>query len=399
LQKLIQGGSSFGNATLTRAFAAHAMALPALLAALVALHVYLYRRHGPTPKWTVTPEKAAARAVPFWPEQAAMNAAMGALVVILVTLVVVNTHGATLESPADPASSYLARPEWYALPLYQLRMYFEGPLEIVATMIIPGIAATIAFALPFLDRGRSHAPSARKPVLVGLGLTIASLGALSAIAIGKDRRDPAFAKARAEELAKADHARRLALEGVPPEGGLAVFRNDPMFRARAIFDERCAGCHSLTGTGGDKGPDFKGYNSRAWIKGFLQDPNGPLYMGPAKLENAMKPVDNVTPAEMDALVEYLYAETGAPDADPAKARAGRELLSPKDCDTCHDFDGTSENDGPNLEGRGTAKWIAAVIADAGHPLLYGDRNKMPKFKAKLTAAEIEDVAKFVRGLR
>ena len=44
---------------------------------------------------------------------------------------------------------------------------------------------------------------------------------------------------------------------------------------------------------------------------------------------------------------------------PERGR-GRDLLSQKDCDTCHDFDGEGENDGPNLKGRGTAKWVAAV---------------------------------------
>ena len=65
-------------------------------------------------------------------------AAVGLFVLALVMLAVVVHHGAALESPADPTSSYLARPEWYALPLFQLRMSFEGPLEIVATMVIPG---------------------------------------------------------------------------------------------------------------------------------------------------------------------------------------------------------------------------------------------------------------------
>ena len=225
LQQIIQGGSSFGNLTLTRAFATHAMLLPAVLSGLIVLHIYLYRRHGPTPRWRLTPEAAAARAVPFWPEQAALNSALGALAVILVTLVVAATHGAALESPADPASSYLARPEWYAIPLYQLRMFFDGPLEIVATMIIPGIAATIAFALPFIDRAPSTAPSARRPVMVGVGVAIAAVAVLSVISLGKDARDPAFAKARAEEHARSEQARRLALKGMPAEGGLAVFRN------------------------------------------------------------------------------------------------------------------------------------------------------------------------------
>ena len=179
---------------------------------------------------------------------------------------------------------------------------------------------------------------------------------------------------------------------MPADGN--VFRNDPMYRARAIWDERCAGCHGLAGAGGDKGPDLKNYNSREWIRGFLADPDGPLYMGPAKIEKGMKPVGGA-PEEIEALVEYVYAETGATDVDPSKAGRGRDLLSPSDCDTCHDFDGTGENDGPNLKCRGTQKWVAAVIADAGHPLLFGDRNKMPKFRGKLTPEEIDDVAKFV----
>jgi mono/diheme cytochrome c family protein len=108
----------------------------------------------------------------------------------------------------------------------------------------------------------------------------------------------------------------------------------------------------------------------------------------------MKPVEG-TPEEMDALVEYLDAETGATDGDAARAGRGRDLLSPHDCDTCHDFDGEGENDGPNLKGRGTLKWLAGVIADAGHPLLFGERNKMPKFRNKLTAEEVDELAKFV----
>src|SRR5262249_48665069 len=54
LQRLVQGGSAFGNLTLTHAFAAHALVLPLLLGGLLVLHVYLFRRHGHTPRWTMT---------------------------------------------------------------------------------------------------------------------------------------------------------------------------------------------------------------------------------------------------------------------------------------------------------------------------------------------------------
>jgi ubiquinol-cytochrome c reductase cytochrome b subunit len=396
VQQIVQGGSAFGNLTLTHAYAFHALLLPVVFTGLLVLHIFLFRRHGYTPKWTLTAEEASARSVRFWPAQAVRNAAVGALVLAILAMWTVAHHGAPLESPADPTSSYLARPEWYALPLFQLRMYFEGPLEIVATMIIPGVATAFALALPFLDHARSNRLHDRRRVLGAVTVGVVALGGLAAISLAKDARDPAFAKARADEKARTENAFAFARMGIPASGD--PFDNDPLRRARAVWDERCAGCHSLAGTGGDKGPDLKDYNSRAWIRGFLINPDGPLYMGPAKLEKGMRAVDG-TPDELDALTEYIYAETGASDVDQARAARGRDLLSPKDCDTCHDFDGEGENDGPNLKGRGTQKWIAAVIADASHGLLFFERNKMPKFASKLTAAEIAELASFVHGLR
>jgi len=394
VQRIIQGGAAFGNLTITHAYAVHALLLPAAFAAFVVLHIYLYRKQGPTPKWSLSAEQIASRTVPAWPYQAVRNASLGTFVLLAVTVVVVARHGALLESPADPTSSYVARPEWYALPLYQLRMYFEGPLEIVATMVVPGIVTTLLLALPFADRGRSNRPADRPRVMIATGLGLVALAALSTITLAKDAHDPAFIKARAEEKSKGESARKLALEGIGPEGGLAVFRNDPLNRAREIWAERCAGCHALSGTGGDKAPDLKGYDSRAWIRSFLENPDGPLYMGPAKLDKGMKAVVG-TPEEMDALVEMVYVQTGAPDADAARAARGHDLVPQKDCDSCHDFDAESENTGPNLKGRGTLAWVTEVIKDAGHGRLFGEKNKMPKFETKLTPAEIDDLARFV----
>jgi ubiquinol-cytochrome c reductase cytochrome b subunit len=396
-QQVMQGGAGFGNLTLTHAYAAHALVLPAAFAGLLILHVFLYRRHGPTPRWWLTPDQLAQRSVPRWPDQALRDVAAAALALAVVAVTTLAQHGPALESPADPTSSYLARPEWYALPLFELRAFFEGPMEIVGTMIIPGLIAALLVALPFVDRGDrnpSRRLADRRPVMGGLAFGLAALAVLSTVALAKDRRDPAYAKSRAREETLARQARRLALKGVPPEGGVAVFRNDPLNHARELWDQRCAGCHSLTGTGGDKAPDLKGYDSRAWIRSFLINPDGPLHMGPAKIEHGMKPVIG-TAAEIDALTEMVYAETGAPDAVPSRAEAGRALISDKDCDSCHELDGEGENAGPNLKGRGTLAWIEAVIADAGQPRLFGDRNKMLKFEDKLTPSEIEDLARFV----
>jgi ubiquinol-cytochrome c reductase cytochrome b subunit len=231
-------------------------------------------------------------------------------------------------------------------------------------------------------------------ILFGAALGVGAMAVLATIALAKDAHDPGYARARVEEDARSREARRLALKGVPPEGGLAVYRNDPLNHARELWEQRCAGCHALSGTGGDKGPDLKGYNSRAWIRGFLLNPDGQLYMGTAKLDRGMKPV-NGSLDELDALTEMVYAETGAPDASAERAAAGRALISEKDCDACHEIDGEGENTGPNLKGRGTLDWVKAIIADAGQPRPFGEKNKMPKFADKLSATEIEDLARFV----
>ena len=201
----------------------------------------------------------------------------------------------------------------------------------------------------------------------GLGALAAGIavGVLSAIAIGKDAGGP-------------------------------VFRNDPVDHARALWEERCSRCHGLAVAGGEKAPDFKGYDSRAWIRGFLEDPGGPLHMGTAKIDKGMKPVVG-TADELDALTEMVYQETGAPDADAGRAARGRDLIPQKDCDTCHELDGEGENAGPNLKGRGTLTWIEAVISDAGQGRLFGEKNKMPKFAGKLTPAEIEELERYVNA--
>jgi mono/diheme cytochrome c family protein len=204
-----------------------------------------------------------------------------------------------------------------------------------------------------------------------------AVGVLAAIALGKHARAPVYGRGRAE-----DQTRQAVLAG------------DPFSHARALWEDRCSRCHGIAGTGGEKAPDFKGYDSRAWIRGFLENPGGPLYMGPAKIDRGMKALAG-TAEEVDALAEMVYQETGAPDADAARAARGRDLIAQKDCDACHELDGDGENAGPNLKGRGTLAWVEAVISDAGQGRLYGEKNKMPRFAGKLTPADIEDLARFV----
>jgi ubiquinol-cytochrome c reductase cytochrome b subunit len=394
LQKLLQGGSLYGNYTLSHFYALHTYVLPGTIVALVGAHIYLFRRHGVTPKWDVPKQDLTKAEQPFWPDQLFRDVIACAIVFLVIVVLVIRSHGAELEAPADPSSTYVARPEWYFLPLFQVLKYFEGPLMLIGTMVLPGLAGALLVGLPFLDRSATRNPMRRIGAVVGCTVGFAGAITLGYLSHHRDQSDQAFLRGRIDAGEKGEMARRLALEGMPPEGGTAVFRNDPFFHARELWGEKCAGCHSLTGMGGDKAPDLKDYNSRAWILEFLKAPDGKLRMGPANIEKGMKPVEG-TSEEIQALAEFVYSQTGAHDVDAALAKRGQALLSAKDCDSCHDFDGTSENTGPNLKGRGTLEYVIDVITDASQPRRFGVKNKMPRFAGKLSSEEIAGLAKFV----
>jgi ubiquinol-cytochrome c reductase cytochrome b subunit len=267
-------------------------------------------------------------------------------------------------------------------------------------MLIPGLVAAYLIGLPFLDRGSSRDPRRRLPVLVVTCLGLAGVLFLGLSSVVKDARDPSYQRHRAQVDKDAARARSLAARGVLPEGGLAVYRNDPEFAVRELFREQCSNCHALTRQGGGDGPDLGDYNSRAWILAFLKDPQSPLYMGAAKkpAKGGMKPV-KAPPDVLGALTEFIYAQSGAPDVDPALLARGQALYPQQNCDSCHEIEPGKDSDAPNLYRRGSLDHVVKIIEDPSRPELYGERSKMPKFGSKLTHEQIEGLALLVRGQR
>jgi phosphate ABC transporter permease protein PstC len=275
--------------------------------------------------------------------------------------------------------------------------------QVVLPAALPGIVGAIVFALPFLDRSHSLSPWKRPLVTAGLVASLAITGVLTTLSLRKDARDEAFQKHRAEVAIEGLRARELAKRGVLPTGGIDVYKNDPQFEVLSLYKEKCGNCHGLAGQGGDEGPDFLDYNSRSWILAFLKDPQGRLFMGPAKKKKGMKPVEG-TEEELAALAEVVYAQTGATDVKPELIKMANddELFSEKDCDSCHYIDEGDKdlgNAGPNLFERGTIDYVVRVIEAPEHEALYGEKAKMPGFKGKLTPVQIRQLAEFIVGLK
>ena len=173
--RLMAGGAFVGAATLTRFYAVHVVLLPLLTLGLVFLHLLLLRRHGHAGP-TTEPDPRQ----PFFPYQAARDALVG-LAVVALLFALAAASPAPLERVADPTdTSYVPRPDWYFLPLFQLLKFFRGPLEPIGTAVLPGISMLLLALVPWLDRGVSRRPRDRKPVLFFGGLVGAGLLALLA---------------------------------------------------------------------------------------------------------------------------------------------------------------------------------------------------------------------------
>ena len=163
------------------------------------------------------------------------------------------------------ALEYPARPEWYLLFLYQLRHYFDGPWEIIATAVIPAVAGVLFFLLPLLGLGRMHKFAHVFGVIVIVGL-LGSGVTLTALALVKDYRDDMVQTQRRNADVRAQRSIQLAANGIPRTGARALLRQDPMTRGGELFQQQCASCHSyksLFKKGEFNASDLAGFGSRS----------------------------------------------------------------------------------------------------------------------------------------
>ena len=169
LAQIMRGGTNLGQITLTRFYTAHVIVLPVALFTLIALHLYVLRYHGMAPPVTKKAQTRTSKHVPFFPHWVFTDTVLGMGLLALLAYLSWSTY-APLEFPADPTSgTYVPRPEWYFLFFFQLLKYFPGPLEPLATFVIPGIIFGSMILLPFVDRSDERRPW-RKPITTSVAI-------------------------------------------------------------------------------------------------------------------------------------------------------------------------------------------------------------------------------------
>ncbi len=395
IQTLIVGGADYGQATITRFYVLHVAVLPMLLLLTVTMHVALFRKNG------ATAPASADRSVKgaFYPDQVFKDLVFTVLIVGVMAILTATTGGGHLDAPADPSLEYHPRPEWYFLFLFQLLKYLPGSLELLGTVVLPGLAGAFLFALPFFDRGDSRALRGRlpwlAPILVG-GLGVVFLTWQS---FQDDAGDEAFQKSRVASQQRADRAIELAAHGVPPGGPLEMLRRDPITRGPDVYAQECAGCHILNGEGERAAPDHTGFGSREWVMGVLIDPDADHYFGTTDIAD-MKPMGELGKAKLDAVTEFVFAlghQEGDPAFDKTLADKGKEVFE-NTCMDCHLFEGDGAHmfDGPDMTAYGSLKWIEGQVRNPDAESQYGELNEMPAFEGELDDNDISMVSQYLR---
>src|SRR5262249_50368168 len=147
LRLLGSEGGAIGGVTFARFYAVHVLLLPAITMLLIGIHLVLVRRHGVAP----APDDNRPKKK-FYPEQVFKDTVATFLwfcVLVGMAIAVKVPLGHT----ADPTdTSFIPRPEWYFLFLFQTLKLFEGPLEIVGSLFLPTLAILLLFLVPFIDR-------------------------------------------------------------------------------------------------------------------------------------------------------------------------------------------------------------------------------------------------------
>jgi ubiquinol-cytochrome c reductase cytochrome b subunit len=396
IQRLAVGGPEYGHHTLTRFFALHAGVLPALLVAFLAVHIYVFRRHGLHAK---VPKRNLDGT--FWPDQVFKDAAVCFVVLAVVVGLSIGLR-AELGAPADPAKEYsAARPEWYFLFLFQFLKFFPGEtLEFVGAVVIPGLVMLVMFLMPIVGRWElGH----RFNVVFTIGLLLGAI-ALTGWAYYADMVKKEYRVAVQEAHENGLRAQQLAARGIPLEGMISVMRSDPKSQGPYLFKQHCVQCHSFVDSKSDgmspekpTAPNLYGFSRPDWVEGVL-DPKRITtshYFGGPDMPEALKTgamVDFVTntfkdvpKADVQKIVAALQAESGkplAPEHQPLVAE-GIKLIG-QHCIDCHKFqDQGGLGSAPDLTGYRNREWVIGMISNPDHERFYAhlgeEDQQMPAF--------------------
>jgi mono/diheme cytochrome c family protein len=135
--------------------------------------------------------------------------------------------GVANEPKADPSdSSYVPRPEWYFLWLFEMLKYFPGQLEWIGTAVIPGLMVLTLFLLPFIDRNPHRHFSKRRVARAAMSAVVVFMAVMTIIAA-------------------------VTTPPQPEAETLATTLSEQILVGTDLYSVHCVECHGPDGEGGE----------------------------------------------------------------------------------------------------------------------------------------------------
>lgn len=289
ITNLILGGPVSGF-TITRFYAIHMLVLPAMMLLFMVIHIYLVRLHGVSEHKSKKPanpgsdrnDAAEPKLYRFYPEHLGRSSIV--FFIVFAIVIALSIYG---EIPREDIvgtvdESYLPRPEWYFMWIFQLLTYFSGSTEIIGSLVIPTLIAGVMLGLPWIEKSM-HAGMANRPLATAAGVT-------SAIAIVY-LTITGFAGAR-------PYGETLLL----PSRQLTQTENSGL---QTYVKQDCAYCHQILGEGGRRvGPDLSNMKRKErnpeYLAAFVKNPQAESYF-------SIMPKYDLEQEKLDALAEFMLA--------------------------------------------------------------------------------------------
>jgi len=372
LLRLMGSDGTVGVVTFTRFYALHVMLLPPLTLLLIGFHIYLVRKHGVAP---APGDNAPSKK--FFPGQVFRDtvAIFIAFVAVMVMAIAVEVPLGRLADPTDTA--YIPRPDWYFLFLFQTLKFFEGPLEIIGSVVLPSLAVLALLLAPFLDRGRVVKVTQRTTaiavvVLAAIGWSSLTIAAIVTTPKGAGESDVAGELQEWQQLSPEELA------------GIGYFRK-----------ENCVACHPV-GSGKGVGPDLANRAIRKTAAWMIEHFKRPQQMVPG---SSMPPIQ-LSDAQLNALAAFLLKLTPrnaeALQSAPSWAVEGALIYQAQRCGACHQVNGTGMKLGPPLNGlarRREREWVEQHFLE---PQKLSPGTVMPAYR--FSPRDLDRVTTFLMSL-
>jgi ubiquinol-cytochrome c reductase cytochrome b subunit len=306
IKRLMRGGNEMGTLTISRFFVAHVFLIPACIFAIVAAHIFFFRKAGAAGPVDEHPTAPVQTAEMFYPRQVLMDLSLTTLLIAALAFLSV-LYPVNLGPPANPADTqYIPRPEWYYLPIFQWLKYWHGSLSVVGVLVIPGIVIAAIIALPFLDRSVERRPWKRPTAMTAYAFVALSLIGLGMRSHYSDRADAGVA----QQLVKQDEEEETYMsKPFEPELSSAslaasnVSLGDPVAaKGKIVFEgQTCNACHGDGGVGTAAAPALTGVGKKLSVEQMQHLLSHPT----DKMTSGGMPAVDLSSSDLTSLIAYV----------------------------------------------------------------------------------------------